>query len=203
MSAGSTTERVLIALRQHLTGSDMKPGARLEPAQLAQRLGASLTPVREALHLLTGEGLVESRPTGGFNLPFLDAGGLHDRYEWSAQLLTLAVRTWPRRRRKGEPTLPSPSAGSIADRCARLFLHIGQLSSNAEHARVLSMLNARLHHVRLAEEGMIERLDDELQALAAAIDAQDRSAVMWLIDDYHKKRKKITTEIIDFIYRKN
>lgn len=99
MSAGAITERVLVSLRQLLTGRTMRPGDHLDPALLAERLASSVTPVREALHRLSGEGLVESRARGGFILPFLDAAGLQDLYAWSGQVLALAIRAWPRRRR--------------------------------------------------------------------------------------------------------
>jgi DNA-binding GntR family transcriptional regulator len=201
MNAGTTTERVLFALRQLLTGRDMRPGERLDPALLAQRLNASRTPVREALHLLTGEGLVESRAGGGFNLPFLDASSLQDCYEWSAQALALAVRNWPRRHRDVPPLPPITGTDPIAERVARLFLHMGRLSRNAEHAREIGRLNARLHHVRLAEEAIIERLDEELAALTAIISSDDRPEILRTIANYHRRRKNIAAKIVKSAYQ--
>jgi DNA-binding GntR family transcriptional regulator len=48
-------------------------------ALLAEQLSASVTPVRDALNTLTGEGLVEP-PGGGFHLPPLDEPGLRDMF---------------------------------------------------------------------------------------------------------------------------
>jgi len=200
MSAGATTERVLIALRQLLASREFRPGARLDPAMLAQQIGASATPLREALHLLTGEGVVESRAGGGFNLPFIDASSLHDSYEWSEQLLNLAIRHWPRRHHVVLPPPLSAEMGTIAERCAALFLHIGRHSSNREHGRAISRLNARLHHVRLTEQRVIERLDEELQDLTATILSQDRPSITRSISNYHKIRQRLSTNIIKEIY---
>lgn len=204
MSAGATTERVLNALHQLLASREFTPGTRLDPGMLAQRLGASATPLREALHLLTGEGLVESRAGGGFNLPFLDASGLHNSYEWSEQLLVLAIRHWPRRR--GGATLPPPPSGNlgtIAERCAALFLHIGRQSSNREHAWAIARLNARLHHIRLAEERVIERLDDEVQAMTILTATQDRTSIIRSISNYHKTRQHLCTNIVKESYNQS
>ena len=44
---------------------DLAPGARLGEVELADRLGVSRTPVREALSRLAAEGLVEIAPNRG------------------------------------------------------------------------------------------------------------------------------------------
>jgi hypothetical protein len=120
MNAGATAERVLKALRLRLMDRDIRPGDRLDPALLTSQLGASATPVREALHVLSGEGLVEARAGGGFCLPLLDEAALQDRYDWSGQLLQIALRHWPRESRD---LRANPLAGAGQDpaaRCAEL-----------------------------------------------------------------------------------
>ncbi|MDB6087634.1 MAG: GntR family transcriptional regulator [Gammaproteobacteria bacterium] len=58
-------ERVLAELRSGIQGGRYAPGQRLITSALATRLNTSLAPVREALHLLIGEGLVELQPNRG------------------------------------------------------------------------------------------------------------------------------------------
>jgi len=52
-------------LMQLIENGDLRPGSRLTEADLAQRLGISRTPVREALHRLHTMGLAEHGPQRG------------------------------------------------------------------------------------------------------------------------------------------
>lgn len=51
-------EAVTLALRDLILSGEIEPGARLAEISLAERLGVSRTPVRLALQVLEGEGLV-------------------------------------------------------------------------------------------------------------------------------------------------
>lgn len=52
-------------LRNAILNGDLKPGERLLTAPLSERFSVSPTPLREALHRFTGEGLVEFLPQRG------------------------------------------------------------------------------------------------------------------------------------------
>jgi GntR family transcriptional regulator of vanillate catabolism len=62
----SLQETVLIQLRDLILRGEFEPGQRLAEQQLAERLGASRTPVRAALAALEGEGLVQANDTGKY-----------------------------------------------------------------------------------------------------------------------------------------
>jgi DNA-binding GntR family transcriptional regulator len=66
------------ALRARILSGDLAPGAALVQAALAQDLGVSLTPVREALRDLATEGLITFSPHRGATVKQLD---LHDALE--------------------------------------------------------------------------------------------------------------------------
>jgi DNA-binding GntR family transcriptional regulator len=53
---------VLDRLRQEILNRDLEPGAPIRDAELAERLGVSITPVREAVVALVAEGLIEVLP---------------------------------------------------------------------------------------------------------------------------------------------
>jgi DNA-binding GntR family transcriptional regulator len=61
----TSAERVLHAVRELILGGQLTPGARLGEVELAERLGVSRTPVREALSRLAAEGIVEIQPNLG------------------------------------------------------------------------------------------------------------------------------------------
>ena len=61
----TSAERALGELRELILGGALTPGTRLGEVELAERLGVSRTPVREALSRLAAEGLVEISPNRG------------------------------------------------------------------------------------------------------------------------------------------
>ena len=58
-------EVVFLRLRQAILQGDLQPGERLMEIQLANQLGVSRTPVREAIRKLELEGLVTMIPRRG------------------------------------------------------------------------------------------------------------------------------------------
>lgn len=61
----TSAERTLQALRETILSGELAAGTRLGETELADRLGVSRTPVREALSRLAAEGLVEIQPNRG------------------------------------------------------------------------------------------------------------------------------------------
>jgi GntR family transcriptional regulator of vanillate catabolism len=64
----STQSRVLVQLRDLILKGGFAPGERLAEIPIAERLGASRTPVKLALATLEHEGLIESLPGGGYQM---------------------------------------------------------------------------------------------------------------------------------------
>ena len=84
--AGTSAERVYDDLREAIIGGEYAPGERLRAEALATRFGTSRTPVREALMLLEGDGLVEIEPRRGAVVRTFDPADLVDLYEVRAVL---------------------------------------------------------------------------------------------------------------------
>lgn len=59
------TDAALLTLRERIRAGDLEPGRKLEASVLASELGMSVTPVREALRVLSADGLVEMEPHRG------------------------------------------------------------------------------------------------------------------------------------------
>lgn len=65
----SVREKTYTLLRKQLLTGQFSPNERLTEESLAQKLGVSRTPVREALHKLELEGLVKTTGARGFCVP--------------------------------------------------------------------------------------------------------------------------------------
>ena len=107
MSPGPTFDRVYLALKEQVAAGSFAPGDHLEPAVIGEDLNASITPVRDALHRLVGERIVEAPRNDGFRVPAPTEAELRDLYGWNRDLLDLALRK------------RSPGAGGAALYAAR------------------------------------------------------------------------------------
>lgn len=95
MSPGATFERVYNELKRMLAEGELPPGSPIEPALIGRQLASSITPVRDALHRLTGERLVEAPSHNGFRVPLPSEAALRDLYNWNGLVLGLAAKQLP------------------------------------------------------------------------------------------------------------
>lgn len=77
-------------LREAIIVGELKPGERLMEVQLAEKMGVSRTPVREAIRKLELEGLVEMLPRKGAHVADLSVKDIMDVLEVRATLDGLA-----------------------------------------------------------------------------------------------------------------
>ncbi|OJU85853.1 MAG: hypothetical protein BGO11_17730 [Solirubrobacterales bacterium 70-9] len=80
-------------LREAIFSGELRPGETLGEANLASQLGISRTPIREALVLLRGEGLVETPPNRPAAVRNFTAGDLREMHSLRAVLEGYAART--------------------------------------------------------------------------------------------------------------
>lgn len=199
MNAGATSERVYEALKHRILVLGFRPGERLDPAKLGDDLHSSVTPVRDALHLLTGERLVEL--SGGFHVAAMDAPSLQDLYEWNAQILALAVRSW----RPEDPPVAAETDGhalSGATAAAAFFLRIAARSMNVEHRRAVLSANDRLNAARLCEALVIPGGEREIATMRPLFARGDKAGLRKEIVAYHRRRKRAAHALVRALYRK-
>lgn len=82
---------VFNTLRQAILKGELAPGERLMEIQLAERLGVSRTPIREAIRKLELEGLVLMIPRKGAEVAKISEKGLRDVLEVRRSLEELAI----------------------------------------------------------------------------------------------------------------
>ena len=91
-AAPSRTEAVLDAIKHAILAGELRPGQGLVETELAQLLGVSKTPVREALKTLAGAGLVTMSPYRGATVRAIDPASAAAIYDLRLLLEPEAVR---------------------------------------------------------------------------------------------------------------
>jgi len=80
----SVVDHVYTALRERILSGDLPRASKLRQVSLADEMGVSRTPLREALRRLAAEGLVDFSPNRGATVSELDFGDM--RHAWSARV---------------------------------------------------------------------------------------------------------------------
>ena len=97
MNRNNLSERLRESIEEDIATGKLLPGTRLDEAELAKRFGVSRTPIREALRLLLGEGLVEIRPPRGAVVAQITPQRLIEMFEVMAELEGMCARLAARR----------------------------------------------------------------------------------------------------------
>ena len=89
-------------LKRAIIQGDFDPGSRLVESRVAEALGISRTPVREAIHKLEREGLLRQGPKGGFFVAGLSPSDIEETFGIRSVLESYAARLAAIRHREGE-----------------------------------------------------------------------------------------------------
>ena len=152
---------VFETLRQKILKGELKPGERLIEVALAQRLGVSRTPVREAIHKLEQEGLVVMAPRKGAQVATISAQSVRDVLEVRKAMECLAVclaisRITPQERialRQAEEAFAAASRGNdlrlIAQKDEEFHKVIYMATKNPKLDMLLNNLREQMYRYRL------------------------------------------------------
>lgn len=89
----SQQQRILLKLREMILNGELAPGTRVAEIPVAERLGVSRTPVRYALGVLAGEGLIVATDNGrGFLVRGFSLKDIIDAIELRGTLEGMAAR---------------------------------------------------------------------------------------------------------------
>jgi len=197
MSPAGTFERVYAAIKHRLREGLYRPGDRLEPAALAEDLNASVTPIRDALHRLTGERLVDAPPHEGFRVPMLTETTLRHLYGWHLDVLLLAV-VKRRRTAIAEQIGVNGDWGEVPllERQNALFLTLARAAGNPEQLAALESLRYRLEPVQRFEQFFLDETEAETNEILQALQANDSKALRRSLVRYHRRRLKVIPELL-------
>jgi DNA-binding GntR family transcriptional regulator len=147
-------KRIADQLRELIGRGTMAPGLQLRQMDLAEKFNASRVPIREALKLLHGEGIVAHDPNRGFFVAPLSIDEARQLYRirhlLEAELL--ATVRWP-------------DAKELADLRAQLK----QLETSLKEQNAPEWIEQSPNKVLVAEVLRVMRLTDRYRALAAHV----------------------------------
>lgn len=194
MSPPGTMTRVYQALKTRVMTGAFAPGERIDPARLSAELSASATPIREALHRLSGERLVESWSQEGFRQPIITEAGLRDLYQWSEDVVRLLLRA-VERRGPAPSALPHLPPGPPSEAMAAAISWLASLSLNAEYQAAATALNERAHALRLVEDRELGDADADAAGLVRAVLEGRWSDARRVVTAYHAARLRRVPDI--------
>lgn len=161
--AESLSEQVYSAIRSAIVGKSLAPGSTVTEAQLAQHLGVSKTPVREALLRLRDIGLVQPLPARGVKVIEPTREAILGAYEVRSMLEVATAALASRRVRPA-------AAAELASTAERSLL-----AARAHDAESFRELDLKFHTAiwRASANPTMERLADNAYALTSALRAMD------------------------------
>lgn len=185
-TAGALRSDVAYAeLKRRLLLGDFPLNVRLGEARVATMCGVSRTPVREAMHRLHAEGLVQRAADGGFEPVAPDVASMRDLYDVRVALelhallsplhgrahdedALLALRAdWQELQQ--DPALePSPAFVLIDE---SFHVELAEASGNVALADLLRQVNERIRVVRMQDFLTVERLEQTIAEHLALVDA--------------------------------
>ena len=181
-------------IRALVLSGDLAPGTRLGQVDLAERLGISRTPVREALRRLSGESLVDFHPNRGFRVADLGLDAVLRRLEVRA-IVEPGIAPLAAERRTAEDLkalrqvlareTKARSAAAAHDASRDFHIALARATHNDELVRTLDSLwlvevGRRLLSRRSAGEQWVSADVEDHRAIAEAVERHeaDRAAAL-------------------------
>ena len=200
---------VFQTLRDMAISYQLKPGERLSEIELAERLGVSRTPVREALARLVTEGFLEPCTRGYMRRP-LQVQDVLDLYEARMAVERECLRYAVERASAEQiaemqdfldtsrKAAPGTAVRELVELDEAFHNRIAAMSGNGELARMLGNLNERVRFIRWIDMEKVGRdsTQKEHGAIADAIEKRDRQAAAKLMDEHIALRREQIVEAV-------
>ncbi len=204
-------ELVLEAIREAIKDGKLQPRERLMEIQLAEELGVSRTPVREALRKLELEGFIVMVPRKGAYVADLSYKDIADVFEIRAALEGLAAGLAAERiteeelEEMGRLLVEKGEAVSANDveRCVevdtRFHEALYKASRNDRLVTILSNLREQIQRFRLTSlsyPGRMRESLDEHRTIIESLEARDISAVRQLAQEHIENAENVLLDVL-------
>ena len=206
---GMLHKRTVIRLRDMIFEGSIKPGERVTEIALSERLGVSRTPLREAVRVLAGEGLLEPLPKRGARVARLTADLVDELFPVMGALEALAGELACRHIADKEIAAIAAMHRQMAVHHARRELDpyfrlnqkihesIMRATRNPSLFRLYLGLAGRIRHARKAANISQARWDeamDEHARILAALEHRDGAALADLLKRHLLKKQEALRE---------
>jgi DNA-binding GntR family transcriptional regulator len=192
-------QRVYDHLREEILSGSLTPGAELSEVALAESLGVSRGPIREAIGRLASEGLVTVRPRRGAVVSSLSTEEFVELYQVREALELLAVKLAVPRLRPEDITVLQALIDEMSARAERneveaffeansaFHLRLAEASGNVKLLELYEQLVAQLGRYRLRSltlRGNLERSVAEHAAILRAAKRGDAERAAHLMSEH-------------------
>lgn len=184
-------------LKNAIIDQTILPGSRLVESKIADMLGISRTPLREALHKLEREDWIEQVPSGGFQVVTLTREEIEQTFGIRSVLEAYAARLAAENCRDKD-LIPLEKKMKEYQRCLELNkdrenlqiintqFHdlLYALSKSAKLIKMINQLRAqisRFRHIILKQDDYAQKSNDDHIRMLEAIKARDGEAVEQLV----------------------
>lgn len=206
---------VFKTLRQGILTGELKPGERLMEIHLANRLGVSRTPIREAIRMLELEGLVTMIPRRGAEVAQITEKSLRDVLEVRSALDALAAelaceRITPEIREKlkkacdeFETATHTYDAATIARADVELHDLIVEATGNVRLRQMVGNLAEQMYRYRfeyIKDDTQHQKLVEEHKIIYESIVQGDKETAVRAVKTHIDNQEKT---IINRIYSRN
>ena len=202
---------VFNTLRQAILKGELKPGERLMEIQLANKLGVSRTPIREAIRKLELEGLVLMIPRRGAEVAEITEQNLRDVLEVREALEELSVKLACEHATEAqiedmkkaadafEQTLNGDDVTKIAEADVAFHDSINMATDNKKLIQILNNLREQMYRYRveyLKNKDVYEQLVEEHEILIRAVAKRDKVQAVEIICRHIDNQEKAIAEFI-------
>ena len=131
--------QVVDFIKQCILDGTLAPGQQVKEVMLAERLGISRAPIREALQILAQDGLITSEPQKGKYIRVMSSREIMDSYQIGGLLEGAAIAL----------SLPSLTEADI-ERLHDMLRVMGEVSKEARGLLALSEIDETFHEALMA-----------------------------------------------------
>ena len=202
---------VFNTLRQAILTGEMEPGERLMEIQLANKLGVSRTPIREAIRMLEQEGLAVTIPRKGAEVAKMTEKDMEDVLQIRLSLEALAVRLSCENITPAalqelkvamedfEEKTKSSQFVEMAKADVKFHEILYKASNNPKLQQLLSNLREQMYRYRveyLKDDGIYPRLIEEHQKMYDALKAKDQELAVSYVEKHLHNQAEAVKKII-------